>query len=1489
MILTQTVGVVNPTDIYVRFNRSTAGTSTGEITHTSTGAATQNEPVSGTATNPILTFQEGLGGYTGTVDTYLAEADPATSHGSEESYGWDTDDPSGTGQYLYSLIRFDNIFGSGAGQIPVGSEIQSAILTYTVFNEGDEADVNEIAIDWTTDETWNSFGSTAGVQPEDYSNALGSTTGSTPVGTKQFDVTSSFSAWSISPADNHGWIFRPTGTNGVDVRSGEYTTLGERPLLTIEYIPSILPTIFVTGTPLNQFSTLVGTPSAEQSYSVSGINLEEDITINAPADFEISLASGSGFGTSVTLTQTDGSIAETPVYVRFNPASSGMFNDNISHLSLNAVTVEVAVQGLAGLPVDPTDLVATAVSSSQIDLIWTDNANNEESYEIERSTTGSSGPFNLLATLPADSASYSDTDLDPETEYCYRVYAENILGPSGYSNTACESTLMEQITLVSPDDGATDVAVPATLIVEVNDPEGNPVTVTFWGRKKSATGANFKVVGLPDTQFYSESYPSIYNSQTQWIHDNQSEENIVFVSHFGDVTNTGDLEDYQWANADVAMSILEVPLPGLPYGVPFGIGIGNHDGLNGGTTKYNATFGYDRYAGRDYFGGHYGTNNNNNYELFSAGGMDFIIIHLEYSPATEAIQWADGLLKTYSDRRAIVENHQLIGTGNPASWQGSGSAIYNELKDNPNLFLMLCGHVDGEGQRADLGDDGHTIYTLLADYQGRTNGGNGWLRTMEFSPQTNEILVKTYSPYLDQWETDANSQFTIPYNMGVSTKADFEIIGTNTGVLSGAQTSMDWPDLDPGTEYEWYVTVDDGSGPVSSNTWSFTSEAAELDYALDFGTGNAYVTFGDPDELDLATFTLETWFKREGTGSTASTGNYGVVAIPLVTKGVGEAENANVDLNYFLGIRGTDNVLAADFEEGAGGSSPSLNHPIVGVTPIVNDTWYHAAVTYDGNKWQLFLNGNLENELVVGQPVASSSTQHAGLGVALNSTGNPTGHFDGVLDEVRIWNYARDMSEIQADINAEISTGESGLVARWGLNEGSGTDVFSSITPAVDGTILNSGYSWVTPGAPFDLTFSAPSEPSGLVAVQYSYSEIQLTWSDNSTDETSFEIERSETGSGGPFAFLTSETANTESYIDQNLTIGAEYCYRIKAVNSNGSSVYDGPACATILVSSNSGLLFDGFNDYVIFDESANSLGASSFTIECWFKRTGQGTPNTSGSGGITTMVPLVAKGSPESDGSNIDANYILGIQDGGAGNSYLAGDFEDTNSGLNHPVTGSTPILLDVWYHAALIFDNSTKEYSLYLNGELDHPVEVLGGNITPRYDSQQPGALGTMVRSNGTTTNGYFQGLIDEARIWDKARTSSELQTDMCRELVDPEAEPNLLGYYNLNEGDGQVTASSASYSINGRLGSNSGTDSSDPKWLISTAPVPYYSVTDGNWIENSVWAAGQNAPVKNWSRVAINNEVNVDANSTDLELNVNSDGALTVNPSTTLTVSR
>ena len=230
--------------------------------------------------------------------------------------------------------------------------------------------------------------------------------------------------------------------------------------------------------------------------------------------------------------------------------------------------------------------------------------------------------------------------------------------------------------------------------------------------------------------------------------------------------------------------------------------------------------------------------------------------------------------------------------------------------------------------------------------------------------------------------------------------------------------------------------------------------------ALFFDGVNDYVTFGPAPSLGTATFTIETWFKRTGTGVGTSTGSGGVTAVPLVTKGRAEVDGTNVDMNYFLGIRPTDSVLVADFEEGAGAASPGLNHPIAGITPIANNVWYHAAVTYDGAKLQLFLNGVLESQLTVGQPPRSDSIQHAALGSALDSTGTASGFFAGALDEVRIWNYARSAQDISANKANEIYSA-IGLLGRWGLNEGTGTIASSSTGIPLTGTLTN-GPVWVT-------------------------------------------------------------------------------------------------------------------------------------------------------------------------------------------------------------------------------------------------------------------------------------------------------------------------------------------------------------------------------------------------------------------------------------------
>jgi hypothetical protein len=79
------------------------------------------------------------------------------------------------------------------------------------------------------------------------------------------------------------------------------------------------------------------------------------------------------------------------------------------------------------------------VSSSEIDLSWTDNSDNETEFKIERSTDAGI-TFTEIATVGANVTTYPDTGLAPSTTYAYRVRASNSTGDSDYSNTAIAIT-----------------------------------------------------------------------------------------------------------------------------------------------------------------------------------------------------------------------------------------------------------------------------------------------------------------------------------------------------------------------------------------------------------------------------------------------------------------------------------------------------------------------------------------------------------------------------------------------------------------------------------------------------------------------------------------------------------------------------------------------------------------------------------------------------------------------------------------------------------------------------------------------------------------------------------------------------------------------------------------------------------------------------------------------------------------------------------------
>ena len=177
-----------------------------------------------------LVFQHGASGYAGTVDTFLKQSAGGSSQGGLLVVEWDGSDGSPAGPNI-GLVRFDNIFGVLAGQIQPGDTITSATFTYVVNNPGNSANVSEVLVDWNESVTYNTFGGDPGVQGDEISTQF--TTADGASGTRTIDVTGSLVAWKANPSLNKGWIFQPSGDDGVEFRSREHGTVSERPKLTV--------------------------------------------------------------------------------------------------------------------------------------------------------------------------------------------------------------------------------------------------------------------------------------------------------------------------------------------------------------------------------------------------------------------------------------------------------------------------------------------------------------------------------------------------------------------------------------------------------------------------------------------------------------------------------------------------------------------------------------------------------------------------------------------------------------------------------------------------------------------------------------------------------------------------------------------------------------------------------------------------------------------------------------------------------------------------------------------------------------------------------------------------------------------------------------------------------------------------------------------------------------------------------------------------------
>lgn len=468
--------------------------------------------------------------------------------------------------------------------------------------------------------------------------------------------------------------------------------------------------------------------------------------------------------------------------------------------------------------------------------------------------------FNSRVQLSIDGGAtwFYDTSDDPDLPDGWRMdgpgrhimwdVAPNA-GPVTYDDFSLVVLPPISVELVSPKENSGKVGVAPELEVAVDNDAPDDLTVTFFGREAPTPqpGPDFAIAVLPDTQNYARENSSRGNAkkemwfaQTDWIVANRVSQNIAYVAHLGDCVQNGDIKGgrpnhREWNIATNAMYRLENrSRTQLRHGIPYGIAVGNHDqeparDPRGTTDLYNEHFGSAHFSGRPYYGGHFGSNNDNHYDLFSAGGLDFIVFYFEFGRhGSVVLNWAKEVMDSHPNRRAIVVTHHAGSPRTPSRFSAQGAAIYEALKTKPNFFLMLAGHRNGEGSRQDV-YNGNTVRTFISNYQFRMNGGNGWMRMIYFSPENNTVTIKTYSPWLDKYETDGNSQIIFSYDIGPSTgrespDSDYVPLGTNDGVSPGSSTSLAWPKLQENKTYDWYVTVTDEDGNrITSPKWRFST------------------------------------------------------------------------------------------------------------------------------------------------------------------------------------------------------------------------------------------------------------------------------------------------------------------------------------------------------------------------------------------------------------------------------------------------------------------------------------------------------------------------------------------------------------------------------------------------------------------------------------------------------------------------------------------
>jgi hypothetical protein len=415
---------------------------------------------------------------------------------------------------------------------------------------------------------------------------------------------------------------------------------------------------------------------------------------------------------------------------------------------------------------------------------------------------------------------------------------------------------------------------------------------------------DFSIAHFTDTQYLSEGaveqeteaeraiWKAAYGATTKWIADNAKSRKIGYVAHTGDLIEnnidapTTTEQQTQITGEFEVSSELQGTLD--KAGVPNQVIAGNHDNQRGRETGpgsiYNQYYGPGRYQAADdawgtasYGGPWKEGDNQNNYVLFSAGGLEFVAVGLSYGVTREEADWASSVFRRYPERNGIVLSHDYLKPSTSRDGRGSafsvpdGSLLYRlVVESNPNVFLVLAGHEHGVGTNLKSGVGAtvtHDVVELLADYQAytvtadelglteiggyaptdRLRFGASFLRLLQFDVDRGEMTVDTYSPFLDDFgateydpdtrydegadnmvlPVDLTSRVTSFTTSSIAAFAPRSVIGTDE-VSSGGTATATWDGLSPRTTYGWIATATSpGGGRTTAEPGVFRTRAAK--------------------------------------------------------------------------------------------------------------------------------------------------------------------------------------------------------------------------------------------------------------------------------------------------------------------------------------------------------------------------------------------------------------------------------------------------------------------------------------------------------------------------------------------------------------------------------------------------------------------------------------------------------------------------------------